>query len=495
VSADARLAALIEINREMMGAAAPHELLRLVVGAAMRLFDAEGASVALVDEAERELVFPTALGEIEGHEIRMPIGRGVVGAVVATGEPILTNEARSDARFYAGVDRATGFATERILCAPLRHAGRVIGAIEVLNTAQPGGFAKDDLALLDAFAGVAATALERARAVERVENTNRALRESVDDRYALVVGETPAMRAIVETLAQAAASRSTVLLLGESGAGKEVLARFVHRASPRADAPFVAVNCVALAPALLESELFGHEKGAFTGAIAQKKGKFELAHGGTLFLDEIGELEPQLQAKLLRALQEREIQRVGGTRELRVDVRVVAATNRDLRRAMRDGSFREDLYWRLAVVAVDVPPLRARRGDVVPLAEHLLARSSRELGRAPLALTPDAVAKLLAHDWPGNVRELSNALERAAVLARGDTLRAADLVLDARGAVSAGATAEVDALPLQEAVEAYKAERVRAALAAADGNQTKAAELLGMRQPNLSRLMKSLGIR
>jgi transcriptional regulator with GAF, ATPase, and Fis domain len=495
VSTDARLAALIEINREMMGAAAPRDLLRLVVGSAMRLFDAEGASVALVDAVEHELVFPTVEGEIEGHEIRMPLGRGIVGAVIASGEPAIVNDVRADARFYAGVDRATGFATIAILCAPLRAVGAVIGAIEVINTSQHGGFSKEDVALLEAFAGVAAIAIERTRANERAAAAHRVLRESVDDRYALVAGETPSMREIVDTLRTTAVTRSTVLLLGESGVGKEVLARFVHRASPRADAPFVAVSCAALAPGLLESELFGHEKGAFTGAVAQKKGKFEQAHGGTLFLDEIGELEAPLQAKLLRALQERTIERVGGAREIKVDVRVVAATNRDLRRAMRDGSFREDLYYRLAVVAVDVPPLRARRADVLPLARHLLARFAREIGRADLVLSPEAEQRLLAHAWPGNVRELSNALERAAVLARGATLGAGDIVLDTRGSVAADAPAGADALPLTDAVEAYKLHRIRAALEAAEGNQTRAAELLGMRQPNLSRLMKSLGIR
>ncbi len=490
-----RLAALIEINREMMGAAAPETVLKLVVASALRLFDAEGVSVALVDAAEGELVFPTVEGEIEGAEIRLPLGRGIVGAVVQSGEPILCNDTKSDPRFYGGVDRSTGFVTRAILCAPLRDAGRVVGAIEVINTAQPDGFDADDLALLEAFASLVATALERARAIERLDAANRALRETVDDRYALVVGDSPAMQQLVATLRTAAATRSTVLLLGESGVGKEVLARAVHRASPRAEAPFVAVNCVALSPTLLESELFGHEKGAFTGAAAQKKGKFELAHGGTIFLDEIGELAPPLQAKLLRVLQEREIQRVGGTRDIRIDVRVVAATNRDLRRGMRDGSFREDLYYRLAVVSALVPPLRERRGEIAPLAQHFLARFGRELGQPPLTLTGDALARLVAHDWPGNVRELSNALERAAVLVSGPTLHAADLLLDERGAVASGAGEAIDALPLAEAVEAYKAHRVREALTAASGNQTRAAEILGMRQSNLSRLLKSIGIR
>jgi two-component system response regulator FlrC len=287
-----------------------------------------------------------------------------------------------------------------------------------------------------------------------------------------------------------------VLLLGERGVGKELLARAVHRWGDRADGPFVAVNCATLTPDLLESELFGHERGAFTGAVAQKRGRFELAQGGTIFLDEIGELDPRLQAKLLRALQEREFQRVGGTRDVRVDVRVVAATNRDLWVAMAEGAFRKDLYHRVAVVSVRVPPLRERREDIRPLAEHLLARFARDLGRAVPYFDEEALAALEAHHWPGNVRELSNAIERAVALGRGHFIGALDLGLD--GALAPPSVANLDPfsdLPLAAAVEAYKLRRVRHALRAASGSQTRAAELLGIRQPNLSRLMKSLGLR
>jgi transcriptional regulator with PAS, ATPase and Fis domain len=295
-------------------------------------------------------------------------------------------------------------------------------------------------------------------------------------------------------LRAAAPTRSTVLLLGESGVGKEVLARAVHRWSDRAAGPFIAVNCVALTSELLESELFGHERGAFTGALAQKRGRFELAQGGTIFLDEIGDLDPRLQAKLLRALQEREFQRVGGTRDIRVDVRVIAATNRDLHRAMEEKTFREDLYYRLAVVQVRVPSLRERREDIPLLAADLLSRFGRELGATHLALAPDAVERLCSSDWPGNVRQLSNVIERAVVLAKGSTIRAADLGLDASLRTALAPPDSLDELPLSRAVEAYKARRVRQALVQAGGNQSRAAELLGLRQSNLSRLMKTLGL-
>jgi Nif-specific regulatory protein len=491
-----RLAALIEINRELMGALEPDELLRLLVSSAMRLFSAGGCSIALVAPEEKELVFPSLGGGLDGVELRLPFGCGVIGWVAEHAEPAIVNDVTRDPRFFAGVDEKTGFGTRSILCAPLRLRSSILGAIEVLNTAHEDGFTSEDLALLEALAGVAAAAIERARAVLRISNANQALRSDAESRYDFVVGESPAMRAVLETIHAAAPTRSTVLLLGESGVGKEVLARAVHRQSDRADGPFVAVSCVALTPELLESELFGHERGAFTGAVAQKRGRFELAQGGTLFLDEIGELAPSLQAKLLRALQEREFQRVGGTRDIRVDVRVLAATNRDLQRAMLENAFREDLYYRLAVVSVRLPPLRERRADIPLLAEHFLSRFRRELGKPELSFGEGAVERLVAHDWPGNVRELSNTVERAAVLARGSTIRPADLVVDAARAVPplAAAPDPLDALPLSGAVDGYKARRIRRALQSTGGNQTRAAELLGLRQSNLSRLMKSLGI-
>jgi transcriptional regulator with PAS, ATPase and Fis domain len=326
--------------------------------------------------------------------------------------------------------------------------------------------------------------------------TTHAARRDADHRHDLVAGNSPKMQAVFETLRGAAASRSAILLTGESGVGKEVLARAVHAWSGRAAGPFVAVNCAALTPSLLESELFGHERGAFTGAIGQKRGRFELAQAGTLFMDEIGELDARLQAKLLRALQEKEFQRVGGTCDVRVDARVVVATNRDLKAAIAERAFRKDLYYRIAVVSVRVPPLRERREDIRPLAEHLLDRFAQEVGRVDLRLGDDALAALEAHPWPGNVRELSNAIERAVALARGPFLDADDLGLDAAGVPSSVARPDpLHALPLADAVEAYKARRVQQALRAANGNQTRAAELLGMHQSNLSRLMRSLGMR
>jgi DNA-binding NtrC family response regulator len=299
-------------------------------------------------------------------------------------------------------------------------------------------------------------------------------------------------------------SYANVLLLGESGSGKEVMARHIHQASPRAEGPFIALNCATLAGDLLESELFGHEKGAFTGAHKSKPGSIELAEGGTLFLDEVGELGAGVQAKLLRVLQEREYQRVGGTKVLDADIRIVAATNRDLRKAVEDGTFREDLYYRLNVVSIRLPPLRDRPEDLEALVEHALARYTAELGRAPLTISQEAWDLLRTYPWPGNVRELNNVIERAAVLAPDDRIEVDDLPEELRE-LEASADRETSTVraipseapeirPYRDAVLEAKRAIIRRALETTGGHQTKAAELLGVRQPYLARLIKNLGV-
>jgi two-component system response regulator FlrC len=325
-------------------------------------------------------------------------------------------------------------------------------------------------------------ALERTRLLAE----NRALRGSREDG-GLVVAD-PRMERVVAVARKAAASDATVLLLGESGTGKEVLARAIHGWSARADGPFVAVNCAALAESLLESELFGHEKGAFTGATAARAGRVEAAHGGTLFLDEVGDMSAALQAKLLRVLQERELERVGGTRTIEVDLRVIAATHRDLRQRVREGSFREDLFYRLNVIALELPSLRERPGDVEALARHFVAAIAREVKRPALALAPGALARLYAHAWPGNARELRNALERAAVLAEGDLIQPEDLPEEI-GAAEAASDGS-----FHGRVEGFRRELIRETLAATGGNQTEAARRLGLQRTYLARLIRKYGI-
>ncbi len=335
----------------------------------------------------------------------------------------------------------------------------------------------------------------RALEVTRLARENRYLRAELKQRYALeaLVAESPAMREVLDLARRAARSRSTVLITGESGAGKEIVARAVHYHSDRVGQPFVAANCKAFAEGVLESELFGHEKGAFTGAERAKPGLFERADGGTLFLDEIGEVNSDFQGKLLRVLQERKVQRVGGIEERAVDVRVVAATNRDLRAETAAGRFREDLYFRLAVIPIHLPPLRDRREDVLPLARHFLTKWNKELSRKIVGWTPEVEAYLLRHAWPGNVRELENAIERGVVLARGDRITPEDLLIDA-GPDETSSNRQETAENLQSFLDQAAAERIRAVLKEVHGARLEAARRLGIDRTTLYRLMRKYRI-
>ena len=334
------------------------------------------------------------------------------------------------------------------------------------------------------------------KALERqvLRDANALLSSELGDRYAAIVGDSPQMAEVLDVVRRAAPSGATMLLLGESGTGKEVIARAIHRWGDRRDQPFVVVNCVALSEELLESELFGHEKGAFTGAHQQKRGKLEIAHGGTVFLDEIGDIRPALQAKLLRVLQDQTFERVGGTRPIRTDVRFVAATNRDLRAAVRDGLFRLDLFYRLNVLSVTLPPLRERAGDIPALALHFLERYRRELKRELKGLTPETLACLRRYAWPGNVRELENVIERAAVLADGPDVTARDLPAEIRETGLADGAAREAARTYHAAVEEFKRGLLASTLRRTNGNRTRAARLLGLQRTYLARLIRDLGL-
>jgi DNA-binding NtrC family response regulator len=331
------------------------------------------------------------------------------------------------------------------------------------------------------------------KAIERqtLKREVEVLAEESRDRYHLIVGESRRMKVAVETARKAAASNATVLLLGESGTGKELFARFIHNQSERADRPFIAINSVGLSKELLESDLFGHEQGAFTGAHKMKKGKIELANGGTIFFDEIGDISREMQAKLLRFLQEREFERVGGVTPISVDVRVIAATNRDLGAAVKSGAFRDDLYHRLNVVAITPPPLRERKEDIPMLAEYFLRKFSAAARRKIIQISDEALSKMTAYDWPGNVRELANAIEYAVVLGSGAVIEPADLPSHFFGEIS---LKRAEGLSYRDGVNAARKEMVVKALRKTDGNRAAAARLLGLETKYFLRLMKSLQI-
>jgi len=339
---------------------------------------------------------------------------------------------------------------------------------------------------LDHIAVVVEKALERQRLKQGLERFT----EEVGERYRLVGGESPKMRLAIETARKAAASKSTVFLLGESGTGKEVFARAIHNWSERKSEPFIAINCVGLSKDLLESELFGHEKGAFTGAHQLKKGKMEQAHGGTVFLDEVGDISSELQTKLLRFLQEREFERVGGTQAISVDIRVIAATNRDLSGAIKEGRFREDLYYRLNVIPISLPSLRERKEDIAVLAKFFLRRFALDTKKNFRGIEAEAQGRLVAYEWPGNVRELGNVIERAVVLGEGPELTVEDLPPRIAGDLANAG----DEYSYRHALDAARADVIKKALAHTNGNRAAAARILGMHKTHLFNLIKSLGI-
>jgi DNA-binding NtrC family response regulator len=347
--------------------------------------------------------------------------------------------------------------------------------------------------------------VERALAQRRMAAENRILRDELAARRGApaIIGQDPALARVMATVHRAAATDTTVLLLGESGTGKELVARSLHALGGRADGPFVAINCAAIPETLLETELFGHEKGAFTGATARKAGRFELAHRGTLFLDEIGDLPIGLQAKILRALEEKKFDRVGGTQPLQVDVRVVAATNRNLKAAVAARQFREDLYFRLSVFPIDIPPLRERPNDIELLARHFVERFCRDLKKKTLTLSAEAIDELRRYEWPGNVRELQNCIERAAILVDGDTIRPRHLNLSFRDGVAAeGPSDPWDSVDLsgslaeatRRATGEVERRKIQSALKDAAGQKPRAADVLQVSYKTLLQKMKEYGI-
>ena len=391
----------------------------------------------------------------------------------------------------SGVDSLLSFKVRSLLCVPLTVFRRVLGCIYLDTTSPATRFDRDHLELVASIAGISAVALDNARRLLWLEQENQRLAAEINLQHNMV-GESAAMKDVYHFLSRVAPTESTVLVAGESGTGKELVARAIHRNSPRAARPFVAINCAAIPEGLLESELFGYERGAFTGAASQKKGRLEMADGGVLFLDEIGELAPALQVKLLRVLQEREFERLGGSRPISVDIRVIAATNKDLAAAVKARNFREDLYYRLNVVSVVLPSLRERREDIPVLAEYFVAKFATKCKVKAKKISPEAMSGLMNYNWPGNVRELENAIERALVLGVSDSIRPEDLP---DSVAEKNRAPGVHEAKYHLAVTQLKKHLILTALEEAKGSYTEAARILGVHANYLHRLVRNLDLR
>jgi Nif-specific regulatory protein len=454
------------------------------------LFDvvpAERGAVLYFDKTG-EVESTAAWDRVRGPEQVVSVSEALVRRVYAEKAGLVAGDVLNQ----PGLNEGAGEESRRrsVLCVPMMISGEALGAIYLETGVPEDLFNEAHLQVMTAVGSIAALALENLRHWERLKQENQALRAEVNFEYNMV-GVSARMKEVFEFVRRVAATDATVLVEGESGTGKELVARAIHRNSKRAKNPFVAINCAAIAENLLESELFGHEKGAFTGAAAQKKGRIEMAECGTLFLDEVSELAPELQAKLLRVLQEREFERVGGTRAIPLDTRLIAATNKKLSEAIESGEFRKDLYYRLNVVTLTMPALRDRTEDIPQLAEHFLSKASRKCKTRMKSLSEEAKACLVKYDWPGNVRELENAIERAVVLGSGNVVLPEDLpetILEA-GALSDGSA------KYHRSMKETKRQMIAQALQHAHGSYVDAAKSLGIHPNSLLRLMRNLNVK
>jgi Nif-specific regulatory protein len=432
------------------------------------------------------------------RRVRYRVGEGVTGGVAQTGQPAVVPRVSRDPRFlHRAADRALRADETTFLCVPVILDGATAGTLGIELAWRPDRDPDRWVKALRIVAAMISQALRIQRLIDQerrqLVEENTQLRQELRDRYEFtnLIGNSGPMRRVFDQIAQVVGTGATVLIRGESGTGKELIAHALHHHSPRAGKPFVRVNCAALPETLVESELFGYERGAFTGAQARRKGRFELADGGTIFLDEIGELSPSTQAKLLRVIQEREFERLGGSATLAVDVRLIAATNKNLEAALAEGSFREDLYYRLNVFTICVPPLRERKADILLLADHFLEKYARLHGRSIKRISTPAIDMLVSYHWPGNVRELENTMERAVLVAESDVIHGHHLSPILQTAEASGT---VISASLAEAVGAFESNLIQDALKTTRGNRARAARLLGSTERIINYKIRRYGI-
>jgi Nif-specific regulatory protein len=493
------MASLLEISSVLSGNAPLANRIQEALGILERLHGMERGMVTLLREGTRELGIESALGlNANDQQARYEVGEGVTGRVVASGNPVVVPQISQEPLFLNRAGRRRPKARETtVVCCPIPGNQGPAGTLNVdlsYDKDRDYGRAVKFFGLVAALIGQAITINRLLEAQRRLRlEQNVQLREELLERcdFSNLVGNSGAMRRVYEQVTQAAPSNTTVMLRGESGTGKELIAHAVHYNSPRKNNPFIKVNCAALPETLIESELFGYEKGAFTGADTSKKGRFELADGGTLFLDEVGELKSSTAVKLLRVLQEREFERLGGTKTIKTDVRMIVATNKDLERAIAAGTFREDLYYRLNVFTIFVPPLRERKPDVMLLADHFLEKYASRHGKNIKRISTPAIDMLASYHWPGNVRELENTIERAVLVCDGGVIHGHHLPPTLQTAEASGTVLHIS---FKEAVEAYEKDLIQDTLKTTRGNRAKAASLLRTTNRVINYKVKKLNI-
>jgi len=442
------------------------QLLELIIETATKMMDAKASSLLLLDPKTQKLYFKVATGEKKDDvkQFEIDLGQGIAGYVAKTGEALLIPNVAEEPRWYKEISESIGFETRSIACVPMKVRGEIIGVVEIIDKADGSVITDEDLKILSVFAELAAVAIGNARKIEHDKKEIRDLKEELDLRYELI-GESPALRKVISDAVKVANSKASTLILGESGTGKELLARLIHRVGARKEEPMIVLNCAALPESLLEDELFDK---------------------GTIFLDEIGEMSPGMQSKLLRILQEGVFYRVGGNKSIPVDVRVIAATNRNIAEDVAEGRFREDLYYRLNVVQIQMPPLRERKEDIPLLSNYFLNIFKRERGMSNLSISKKAMHAMLQYDWPGNVREMKNAIERAVVMGNGRDILPEDLPQFAARPSYPGMKVGVT---LKEATDLFKKEFIELNLRHTGGNRSLASKNMDIQRTYLSRLI------
>jgi Nif-specific regulatory protein len=494
-----RLSTLLEITQALSGTLNMRSALHRVLEILGKHHGYVRSMVTLLHE-NGELQVEAADGlDTPAHSVKYRVGEGIIGRVVESGKPIVVPRVSKEPAFLNRASKRSDTAKDELsfICVPILLNRRAVGALGIDRKFKPDRNYERTVKFLGIVASSIAQALKIQRLVEddkrKLQLENTQLRQELKERYdfSSIIGSSGPVRQMYEQMAQVAGANTTVLIRGESGTGKELVAHAIHYNSQRANKPFIKVSCAALPDSLIESELFGYEKGAFTGAEQRKKGRFELAEGGTLFLDEIGDINLTTQVKLLRVLQEREFERLGSTETIKVNVRMIAATNKDMERAVAAGTFREDLYYRLNVFAIFVPPLRERKADLLLLVDHFLEKFSREHRKSIKRISTPAIDMLMSYHWPGNVRELENTLERAVLMCDSQVIHGHHLPPSLQTAEASGTITRVS---LSDAVAGFEKDLIQDALKSTRGNRAKAARLLDTTERVLNYKVKKYGV-